>query len=281
MKHYDKMDDLIERALHEDVNGYDCTTEAIFTPDQRSEAILIAKSDGIIAGLEVFQRVFKCLDKDSTIEFFFNDGDRVQGGDRILRIKGRTHALLVGERTALNLIQRMSGIATQTQACVRCVEGTKAKIVDTRKTAPGLRFLDKMAIRMGGGYNHRMGLYDAAMIKDNHITAAGGIKNAVERVRANVSHMTKIEVEVQTLEDLETAIESGADVVMLDNMSLAEVKKAVDHAAGRVLLEASGNITLDCVKEVAQTGVDIISIGALTHSVLALDLSFKIISLNL
>lgn len=281
MNHYDKIGNLIERALDEDVNGYDCTTEAIFTHEQRSEAILIAKSDGIIAGLEVFQRVFNHLDKDSIIEFFFNDGDHVHSGDQILRIKGRTQALLVGERTALNLIQRMSGIATQTQACVRCVEGTKAKIVDTRKTAPGLRFLDKMAIRMGGGYNHRMGLYDAAMIKDNHITAAGGIKNAVERVRANVSHMTKIEVEVQTLEDLETAIESGADVVMLDNMSLAEVKKAVDHAAGRVLLEASGNITLDRVKEVAQTGVDIISIGALTHSVQALDLSFKITSLNL
>lgn len=281
MNHYDKIGNLIERALDEDVNGYDCTTEAIFTHEQRSEAILIAKSDGIIAGLEVFQRVFNHLDKDSIIEFFFNDGDHVYSGDQILRIKGRTQALLVGERTALNLIQRMSGIATQTQACVRCVEGTKAKIVDTRKTAPGLRFLDKMAIRMGGGYNHRMGLYDAAMIKDNHITAAGGIKNAVERVRANVSHMTKIEVEVQTLEDLETAIESGADVVMLDNMSLAEVKKAVDHAAGRVLLEASGNITLDCVKEVAQTGVDIISIGALTHSVQALDLSLKITSLNL
>lgn len=269
------IDDVIKTALAEDVNYLDSTTDLLIGEDDESNAYFIAKADGVLAGLEVALRVFTLLDPEVKITRRFHDGDAVGKGDVIAEFAGKTAALLKGERTALNLLQHMSGIATYTNRCVKLVEGTNASVCDTRKTLPGLRPLQKYSVLMGGGKNHRYNLSDAAMLKDNHIDAYGGITAAVSALRKKAGHMLKIEVETRSLAELEEALACGADVIMLDNMSCADMKRAAEITNGRAKLEASGNVTLENIREVAETGVDIISLGALTHSVTAFDISMK------
>lgn len=269
------IDDIIKTAITEDISYIDTTSDLLLSDTHLSDAYFMAKADGIIAGLDVACRVFSLVDNGIRIKKLLGDGERVKHGDVIAEFSGKTTALLKSERTALNLLQHMSGIATYTGRCVELVAGTNAKITDTRKTLPGLRALQKYSVTMGGGYNHRFNLSDAAMLKDNHIDAYGGISGAVAALRRKIGHMVKIEVEVRTLEELEEALAAGADVVMLDNMDCSAMKKAVEITAGRALLEASGNITLENIREVALTGVEIISLGALTHSVRAFDVSMK------
>ena len=269
------VDDIIKTALNEDINYVDSTTDLLIDPSDRSEAYFVAKASGVVAGLDVALRVFTLLDDTVEINRHFKDGDEVKKGDIIAEFKGYTAALLKGERTALNLLQHMSGIASYTNLCVKAVEGTNASICDTRKTLPGLRALQKYSVVMGGGRNHRYNLTDAAMLKDNHIDAYGGITNAVKALRSKAGHMLKIEVETRSFEELNEALSVGADVIMLDNMSCEDMKKAVEITGGRAKLEASGNVTLDNIRAVAETGVDIISLGALTHSVTAFDISMK------
>ncbi|MBW2015893.1 MAG: carboxylating nicotinate-nucleotide diphosphorylase [Deltaproteobacteria bacterium] len=270
------LDPLLRRVLEEDIGPGDITTEALIEPDSQGSAILIAKEELVLAGLKVFNRVFELLSPDIRMEPYHRDGDRVQGGEKVCRLKGGIRGILMGERTALNLLQRMSGIATLTHRFVERAGSSKVRVTDTRKTVPGLRYLDKYAVRMGGGYNHRMGLYDGVLIKDNHIAAAGSIGRAVELARAGIPHTLKIEVEVEDLAGLKEAIQAGADAVLLDNMSVEQMREAVKIAGGKVLVEASGGIDLDSIGEVAGTGVDIISVGALTHSVRAVDLSLEL-----
>ena len=270
------IDDVIKRGLAEDINYIDVTTDYLIPEDQISTARFVAKDNGVLAGIEVAMRVFTLLDDTVTFELFKKDGDKVSKGDIILTMKGHTVSLLKGERTALNLVQHMSGIATATNRCVELVKGTNASIADTRKTLPGLRALQKYAVVAGGGKNHRYNLSDAAMLKDNHIDAYGSLTNAVNALRAKTGHMVKIEVETRSLEELEEALAVGADVIMLDNMDCETMAEAVKRTAGRAKLEASGNITLENIAEVAKTGVDIISLGALTHSVTCFDISMKI-----
>lgn len=269
------IDDIIKTALTEDINYIDSTTDLLIPEDDVSEAYFMAKDSGVLAGVEVAARVFKLLDENIEVKFLFKDGDRVQKGDVIAEFKGNTAAMLKAERTSLNLIQHMSGIATYTRKCVDLVEGTNASVTDTRKTLPGLRPLQKYSVVAGGGKNHRYNLTDAAMLKDNHIDAYGGITAAVNALRKKAGHMLKIEVEARTLDDVKEALDCKTDVIMLDNMSCEEMKKAVELTAGRAKLEASGNVTLDTIREIAETGVDIISLGALTHSVKAFDISMK------
>lgn len=270
------VDDLIKRAIAEDINYLDVTTDYLLDDSHTSEACYLAKDTGILAGIDVALRVFALLDDTIQWEIFRRDGDPVQKGEVIATLKGRTKTILKGERTSLNLLQHMSGIATATHRCIEQAQGSHAVIVDTRKTLPGLRPLQKYAVVAGGGRNHRYNLSDAAMLKDNHIKACGGLSNAVTALRSRIGHMVKIEVEVDSLALLEEALAAKADIIMLDNMDCQEMKKAVEITAGRALLEASGNITLDNIAGVAQTGVDIISLGALTHSVKAFDISLKI-----
>lgn len=273
------MDARIKEALNEDIYMGDLTTDAIFKKPQEVEAYLLAKASGVIAGAEVFKRVFFHLDPSVEVNFIKGDGENVESGEVFAQIKGQASSILKGERTALNFIQRMSGIATKTQAFVSAAKPYGSQIVDTRKTVPLLRDFDKWAVRLGGGKNHRMGLFDAVMIKDNHIDAAGGITSAVTQVKGQVGHTVKIEVEVQSLEGLLEAIHAKADIVMLDNMTLEEMKEAVKVARSfdqSPILEASGNMVLDRIPDVASTGVDVISVGELTHSVTALDISLKI-----
>lgn len=269
------VDDIIKTALSEDINYIDSTTDLLIDPEDVSEAYFIAKVEGVVAGLDVALRVFTLLDEKVEITRHTADGNAVKKGDIIAEFKGKTTALLKGERTALNLLQHMSGIATYTNKCVKLVEGTSASICDTRKTLPGLRPLQKYSVVMGGGKNHRYNLSDAAMLKDNHIDAYGGITPAVKALREKAGHMLKIEVETRSFEELNEALSVGADVIMLDNMSCEDMKKAVEITNGRAKLEASGNITMENIAEVAKTGVDIISLGALTHSVTAFDISMK------
>ncbi|QEK10913.1 carboxylating nicotinate-nucleotide diphosphorylase [Crassaminicella thermophila] len=268
---------IIKNALIEDMNYGDTTTDLLIDDESISEGIMIAKEDGIVAGIPVAEMVFKLL--DDGIEFYDikNDGEMAKKGDHIVRIKGSTKNILKGERLALNLMQRMSGIATKARLYADAVKEYNTRIVDTRKTTPGLRILEKYAVRIGGCYNHRFNLSDAVMIKDNHIMAVGGIKKAVEKVRRNISHTTKIEVEVKNLKELEEALEVNADIIMLDNMDIETMKQAVEITDKRAILEASGNITIERLKDIAKIGVDIISVGALTHSVKAMDISFMII----
>jgi nicotinate-nucleotide pyrophosphorylase (carboxylating) len=270
------IDSLIECGLNEDVNTGDLTTDLLIPASIQSTAIMNAKADGIIAGLQVAEAVFRKL--DPTIEFIAEvaDGNKVRKGDLICTIHGSYRALLTGERLALNFLQRMSGIATETAKYVEAVKGFNTEILDTRKTAPGLRLLDKYAVKTGGGTNHRMGLYDMVMIKDNHISVAGGITQAVEAIRPAIHNNIKIEVETTTLDEVKEALRAGADIIMLDNMDIDTMKKAVCIIDGKAKVEASGNMNLERVREVASTGVDYISIGALTHSVTALDISQKI-----
>ncbi|MDF2567591.1 MAG: nicotinate-nucleotide pyrophosphorylase [Oscillospiraceae bacterium] len=270
------IDDLIKRAITEDINYIDVTTDYLIEDDATSCARFVSKDEGILAGIDVALRVFTLLDDKTEFEVFKKDGDTIIKGDIIARIKGKTATLLKGERTALNLIQHMSGIATATHKCVELVAGTNAAIAETRKTLPGLRALQKYAVVVGGGRNHRFNLSDAAMLKDNHIDAYGNLINAVKALREKTGHMVKIEVETRNLIELGEALTAGADVIMLDNMDYATMKKAVEMTAGRAKLEASGNVTLDNIRDVALTGVDIISLGALTHSVNCFDISMRI-----
>ncbi|CDZ24991.1 putative nicotinate-nucleotide pyrophosphorylase [[Clostridium] cellulosi] len=271
------IDEIIIRALKEDINYVDVTTDYLIPEEQESTAAFFSKANGILCGIDVALRTFKLLDGDMSFEILKHDGDILEKSDVIARIHGKTRALLKGERTALNILQHMSGIATATNAAVREIAGTKASIADTRKTLPGLRMLEKYAVAVGGGRNHRFNLSDAAMIKDNHIDATGSITKAVETLRSKIGHTIKIEVETRNLDEVKEALASGADIIMLDNMDNDTMKKAVEIIGGKALVEASGGITAGNLKSVAETGVDIISVGALTHSVKAFDISMKII----
>ena len=270
------VDDIIKTALQEDINYLDTTTDLMIPATARSTARFMAKAEGVVCGLEVALRVFELLDPTFSYEIRLPEGSRVAYGDIIAELEGSTRCLLKGERTALNLLQHMSGVASATDRYVRLVEGTRAAITDTRKTLPGLRALQKYAVTVGGGKNHRFNLSDGAMLKDNHIDAAGGIPQAVAAIREKLGHMVKLEVETRNLDEVRQALEAGADVIMLDNMDCPTMKAAVDLVAGRALLEASGGITDETLRAVAETGVDIVSMGALTHSVKALDISMKI-----
>jgi len=268
--------DIVARALAEDIGPGDITTAATVAPDAECRAEIVAKAEGVIAGLGVARLVFGMLDPQIEFHEVVVDGGRVSEGMTVARVSGNTRALLAAERTALNFLQRMSGIASLTAEYVEAAEGTDARIIDTRKTAPGLRLLDKYAVRMGGGRNHRVGLFDGVLIKDNHLRAAGGVGEAVRRARKAAHHLVKIEVEVQTLEEVEEGVAAGADVILLDNMDLDNVSRAVDLVSGRCEIEVSGGVTLETVRALAECGVDYISAGALTHSAPALDLSLEI-----
>ena len=268
---------LLELAIEEDIATGDITTDAIVPKQTWAGADLTAKSDGVISGLAVARRVYERLDNDIAWQPFVEDGTAVKKGTVILHIEGNYRTLLLGERLSLNILQRMSGIATATAAGVKELAGTHTQLLDTRKTAPGLRVLDKMAVHHGGGMNHRMGLYDMVLLKDNHIKIAGGIPNAVKAVRANLPVSIKLEVETTNLEEVQQALECGADMIMLDNMDNETMAEAVRVIGGRAKTEASGNMTIARLKEVAATGVDYISMGALTHSVTAMDISMNIV----
>lgn len=287
---------IVRRALEEDIGTGDITTALTIPPGSISHAKIIAKEPGVVAGLHVAALVFELVARSygsdiplkvtspagsESRRVLFRasmlDGSEVNNGDTIAEIEGDTAVILTGERTALNFLQRMSGIATKTSRLVKLIAHTKAHVVDTRKTTPGMRMLEKYAVRTGGGQNHRFGLYDAILIKDNHILAAGGIEKAIRAARAGISHTVKIEVEADTLEQVRQALDAGADMILLDNMSLDMLKQAVTMCSGRALTEASGGITEETIAKIAETGVDLISVGALTHSVRALDLSLDIV----
>jgi nicotinate-nucleotide pyrophosphorylase (carboxylating) len=267
---------ILRLALEEDIGNGDLTTTLLIPENQKSRALVVAKENFIVAGMPFAWEVFNIFDSRTEFNLFFDEGSKVRKGDMIAEIRGETRTLLSCERVALNILQRLSGIATLTNKFVEEVKGTSARIVDTRKTTPGLRFMEKYAVRIGGGNNHRFGLYDGVLIKDNHIEAAGGIKAAVTLARRS-RHLSKIEVEVESISDLKEALSAGADVIMLDNMSVEDMRAAVATVKGRAVTEASGNITLKRVRDVAETGVDLISVGALTHSAPAADISMKIV----
>ena len=270
--------DLIQLALREDIGPGDITTESIVGAGLEGKGIIVAKQDLIIAGLGVARDVFRAVDTAVRFSSKFQDGDRVANGSTVVTMEGPLQALLKGERTALNFLQRLSGIATQARDYVDSIPPGSVKLVDTRKTTPGWRVLEKHAVRVGGAFNHRMGLYDGVLIKDNHIAVAGGIAKAVEQVRQTISHLVKIEVETTTLEEVQEALDAGAEIIMLDNMDLDRIRQAVALIAGRALVEVSGGVTRKTLRDLAQTGVDLISIGALTHSAIAVDLSMRISS---
>jgi len=269
------MDDLILSALREDITSEDISANAVLAENTQGVVDLIAKQDGVLAGLQVFERVFTLLDERIRFETSLKDGDEVINGQQIGSVAGGMRTLLSGERTALNYLQRMSGIATLTHRCVKLLEGSKTSLVDTRKTTPGMRIFEKYAVRAGGGKNHRYNLSDAVLLKDNHIAAAGGVRNAVKRARSYVSFVCKIEVEVENMHMVEEALEAGADIIMLDNMSSKMMKDAVKLIGKRAKTECSGNITEQRLKEIASIGVDYVSSGALTHSSGILDISMK------
>ncbi|MDY3118711.1 MAG: carboxylating nicotinate-nucleotide diphosphorylase [Peptoniphilus sp.] len=269
------MDDAILAALREDINDEDISTNAVVDSRATGSVQLFAKSDGILAGAPVFARTFTLFDPETTVAWFFEDGDALVKGDCVATITGPLRALLSAERVALNFLQRMSGIATYTHKMVQALEGSATKIVDTRKTTPNFRLFAKYAVRAGGGENHRFNLTDGVMLKDNHCSAAGSIANAVERARAYASFVRKIEVEVETITMVKEALDAGADIIMLDNMNVDEIKEAVEFIDGRALVELSGNIDLNNISKYKDLGADIISSGALTHSAPALDFSMK------
>lgn len=270
------IDSIITTALTEDINYIDEAADNLIPPEHKSSAYYVAKDTGVVCGIEVAKRVFELVGGDVDFRILIQDGTKVNKGDIIAEMEGSTLTLLKGERTALNLLQHMSGIATATNKCVELVSGTKASVTDTRKTLPGLRALQKYAVTVGGGKNHRFNLSDCAMLKDNHIDAYGGITQAVTALREKIGHTVKIEVEVRTLDELREALDNRVEIIMLDNMTNDEMKKAVEITDGKALLEASGNVTADNIRSVAETGVDIISLGALTHSVKCFDVSMKI-----
>ncbi len=271
------LDNLIKNALNEDMPYGDITTDSIVEKGSMSKAVIVFKEDGVLAGLDIAAAVFETLDRGVAFEKAEKDGNYLKKGTTAAKIEGNTRVLLKGERTALNILQRLSGIATAVWRMCEQVKGLPVRIVDTRKTTPGLRALEKYAVLMGGGKNHRFSLSDGVLIKDNHIAAAGNITNAVERAREKISHMHKIEVETENLSQVEEALKAGADIILLDNMDTVTMKKAVDIIKGRVLTEASGNITEKTVRSIAITGVDMISTGAVTHSAKALDISMNFI----
>ncbi len=264
---------IVRTALEEDIGLGDITTEVTVVADTVARAQLVAKEDFTLAGIDVAATVFRTLDGDVSFEKLLEDGHQVKRGEVLAWIRGGAPVLLQGERTALNLLQRMSGIASLTAQYVDKVKGTNAVIVDTRKTVPGLRALDKYAVRMGGGRNHRIGLFDGVLIKENHSAAAGGITAAVTRAKQKLPHTLKIEVETRNLTEVQEALDAAADIIMLDNMNYDEMRQGVELIAGRALVEASGGVNLETVREIAETGVGIISVGALTHSVKAADIS--------
>lgn len=269
------MDELILMALREDISSEDITTNSVMKEKKLGTVQLICKQDGIIAGLGVFQRTFELLDKDTQVKFYAKDGEPVKKGTILAEVTGDVRVLLSGERTALNYLQRMSGIATYTSNVVKLLEGSSIKLLDTRKTTPNMRIFEKYAVKMGGGNNHRYNLSDGILLKDNHINAAGGVAQAVKMAKEYAPFVRKIEVEVENLDMMREAIEAGADIIMLDNMTPEMMKEAVKMAAGRAKTECSGNITKENIEKVIETGVDYISSGALTHSAPILDVSLK------
>ncbi len=276
MLNLQSVDALIDLAFAEDIGIGDITTESTVPSLQKGKGILVAKNSGIIAGLPVAERTFKRFDTSLVFELLVTDGETVKAGDSIASVQGSAKSILIAERTALNFLQRLSGVATLTSEYVAAVADYDVRIVDTRKTTPGWRALQKYAVRVGGGNNHRFGLYDGILIKDNHIVAAGGIGNAVKRARLAAPHTSKIEVEVETIEQVNEALDAKADILLLDNMSLSTMTQAIKVVKKRALTEASGGITLEQVQTVAAIGVDLISIGALTHSAMPLDISLNL-----
>lgn len=272
----DLIDDVLRRALAEDVGAGDVTTLALVPAEQTGIAVAYAKEAGVLAGNAIAARVFTLLDSSAHATPLCADGDALTPGARFLRVEGPLQAILTGERLALNVLRHLSGIATLTRAFVKAVEGTRAQIIDTRKTTPGLRLFEKYAVRVGGGQNHRIGLFDGVLIKDNHIAACGSVSNAVKKARASVHHLLKIEVEAKTMEQVAEALEAGADGILLDNMPPDTMAQAVALVGGRAFTEASGNITLESVRDAARSGVDLISVGMLTHSAAVLDISLDI-----
>jgi len=270
--------EIVSRALAEDIGTADVTTESLISPEARARARILAKEEGILAGLEIARLVFSQLDPNVAFHSGYRDGARLSEGAEVAAVEGATRAILSGERVALNLLQRMCGIATLTNKFVRAVEGTKTKILDTRKTTPGLRLLERYAVRVGGGENYRQGLFDMALIKDNHIAACGGITAAVRRVRDELGTRFTVVVEAKTLDQVDEASRTPVDRIMLDNMSIPMMRKAVALVAGRVPLEASGNMTLARTRRAAEMGVDYVSIGALTSSPRSLDLSMELLA---
>jgi len=267
------VDRIIKNALIEDIGTGDVTTEATIQPGTSTRAQFVAKEDFLLAGINVAGRVFRHLDATTAYEPLIQDGQSVKRGEVLAWIKGDAAMLLQAERVALNLLQRMCGVATLTAQFVAAVEGTDAVVVDTRKTTPGLRMLEKYAVQMGGGGNHRMALYDGVLIKENHVAAAGGISAAVSRARQNVPHTLKVECEVRDLDEVAEALDAGADILLLDNMTLEQLRAAVDLVDGRAVTEASGGVNLETVRDIAETGVRLISVGALTHSYRSVDIS--------
>lgn len=270
-----RADELIRSALAEDVTNEDVSTACILRERTEGEADLLCKQDGVIAGLPVFARVFAILDDKTEVTFFAKDGDRVRKGQKLAKVRGDMRAILTGERTALNYLQRMSGIATYTANVARLLEGSSLRLVDTRKTTPNMRIFEKYAVRVGGGGNHRYNLSDAILLKDNHIGAAGGVKQAVAKAKAYAPFTMKIEVETETLDMVKDAVEAGADIIMLDNMTHEQMKQAVALIAGRAVVEISGNVTAENIEKLKDIGADIVSSGALTHSAPILDVSLK------
>lgn len=270
-----QVDHLIMEALREDISSEDVTTNAVMHEAVTGEVDLICKQDGVIAGLQIFQRVFELLDKDTKVEFFCKDGDEVKNGQLMGKVTGDIRVLLSGERVALNYLQRMSGIATYTHSVAMLLEGTKTKLLDTRKTTPNMRIFEKYAVRVGGGYNHRYNLSDGVLLKDNHIGAAGSVAKAVEMAKEYAPFVRKIEVEVEDLDMVREAVDAGADIIMLDNMSPEDMKEAIRIIDGRAETECSGNVTKENIDRLTSLGVDYISSGALTHSAPVLDISLK------
>ncbi len=268
-------DKLIMQALEEDITSEDISTNVVMPKEQMGEVDLICKEDGVIAGLWVFERVFTLLDPNVTVSLFVKDGDEVKKGQKMGTVAGDIRVLLSGERTALNYLQRMSGIATYTRSVAKLLEGSKTKLLDTRKTTPNMRIFEKYAVRVGGGYNHRYNLSDGVLLKDNHIGAAGRVRKAVEMAREYAPFVRKIEIETENLDMVREAVEAGADIIMLDNMSPEMMRDAVDYIDGRAKTECSGNVTKENVAQLAAVGVDYISSGALTHSAPILDISLK------
>lgn len=270
-----QIDPLLLAALREDISNEDVSTNAVIREETPGEVELLAKQDGVIAGLEVFARVFTLLDERTEVTFLCKDGDAVRSGQLLGCVRGDIRVLLSGERVALNLLQRMSGIATCAREMAAALQGTNTRLLDTRKTTPGLRILEKYAVRVGGGYNHRFNLSDGILLKDNHIAAAGGVREAVRLAREYAPFLQKVEVEVETLEMVDEAVAAGADVIMLDNMPVEDMREAVRRIAGRAQTECSGNVTREKLQALADIGVDYISSGALTHSAPILDISMK------
>lgn len=263
--------------LWEDLGHGDLTSQLVVPEDLQGQAVILAKAEGVIAGLPVAQAVFALAEPRIAFTGLVAEGERVEPGQEVARLEGPLRGILAGERLALNLLQRLSGIATLTRAYVEALKGTKAQVLDTRKTTPGLRALEKYAVRVGGGKNHRFGLFDGILLKENHLRAAGGVAQAVRRAKAGAPHHLKVEVEVTSLAELEEALEAGADLILLDNFSVEDLREAVRRVGGRVPLEASGNMTLERARQAAEAGVDYVSVGALTHSAKALDLSLLVV----